>query len=53
MMNSLRSDAGRFAPAGNAHPIHRAHHRSRNNAIRFAAIFGIFCQAFLSGLGTR
>jgi hypothetical protein len=60
MMNSFSSDAGRFARAGNAHPIHRAHHRSRNNVIvprtmsfaslRFSALFvGHFSQ----GLGTR
>jgi hypothetical protein len=45
MMNSFSSDAGRVTPAGNAHPIHRAHHRSRNTVVRAAAIFGIFCGA--------
>jgi Protein of unknown function (DUF3096) len=43
MLNSFGGDAFRLAPSGNAHPIHRIRHRSRNNVIWSAAIFGIFC----------
>jgi hypothetical protein len=33
-----------FALADNSTPIHGADHRSRNNAVGVAAIFGIFCK---------